>query len=200
MGRKHPRQRKHFFLYATCCLSFSIIAVGCIPVQQHYEGEGLFSQKPYEEKQLLLQAKTSFANGDYTTSIKQNRKILERFPKTHGDQALYDMGLIYLSPEYQYANYEISKQFFNQLIREYPDSVFKNQAKIWVSLLDQITANEKEIDIKNKKIALLENELNVEKKKITDLLNQMKRLKEIDLGIEEEKMEALPRKGQQGYE
>jgi hypothetical protein len=43
---------------------------------------------------------------------------------------------------------------------------------------------------------LLENELGTEKKQIINLQNQIKRLKEIDLGIEEKKREALPAIGQ----
>jgi hypothetical protein len=41
----------------------------------------------------------------------------------------------------------------------------------------------------------LENKLGIEKKEIINLQNQIKRLKEIDLGIEEKKREALPKIG-----
>jgi len=41
----------------------------------------------------------------------------------------------------------------------------------------------------------LENKLRIEKKEIINLQNQIKRLKEIDLGIEERKREALPEIG-----
>jgi len=52
------------------------------------------------------------------------------------------------------------------------------------------------VDKKNKQIDLLENELKTQKKEIINLQNQIKRLKEIDLGIEEKKREALPAIGQ----
>jgi outer membrane protein assembly factor BamD (BamD/ComL family) len=132
-----------------------------------------------------LRAKSSFSRGDFFTSIKENQEILNRFPKKYGDHALYAMGLIYAYPEYPDANYETSMTFFKKLIREYPESVFKNQAKIWISILNQTAENEKEID-------WLENSLKAEKKQIENLQNQIKRLKEIDLGIEEKKREALP--------
>jgi outer membrane protein assembly factor BamD (BamD/ComL family) len=90
----------------------------------------------------------------------------------------------------------MSMAFFKKLIREYPESVFKNQAKIWISILNQAAENEKEMDKKKNRIDLLENALNVEKKQIKRLKNQMKRLKEIDLGIEEKKREALPEIGE----
>jgi hypothetical protein len=43
---------------------------------------------------------------------------------------------------------------------------------------------------------LLENQLKAEDKKIRQLLNQIKRLKEIDLGIEEKKRNSLPKNAQ----
>ncbi len=196
MGRKHSRQRQHFFLYIACWLSLSLAGAGCAPFQKPYGEEQLSLRQASEEKQLLLRAKSSFASGDFSTSITENQEILNRFPQKYGDHALYAMGLIYAYPEYPDANYETSKNFFKKLIREYPKSVFKSQATIWISLLNQILENEHEIDKKNKKIVLLENKLKSENKKIKNLLNQIKSLKEIDLGIEEKKRKILPKNGQ----
>ncbi len=196
MGKKHSRQRKHFFLYLACWLSFSLAGAGCAPFNKPYGGEQLPLQKPSEEKQLLLRAKSSFARGDFLTSIKENQEILNRFPEKYGDHALYAMGLIHAYPEYPDANYETSLTFFQKLIRDYPESVFKNQAKIWISILNQAAENETAMDKKSKQIDRLKNALKAEKKQIKNLQNQIKGLKEIDLGIEEKKREALPEIGQ----
>ncbi|HAY40186.1 MAG TPA: hypothetical protein DCY53_13120, partial [Desulfobacteraceae bacterium] len=90
----------------------------------------------------------------------------------------------------------ISIHFFKKLVKEYPQSVFKDKAKIWIWLLNQNMDYAEKVDKKNKRIDLLENELKTEKKEIINLQNQIKRLKEIDLGIEEKKREALPAIGQ----
>ena len=185
MGRKHSRQRQHFFLYIACWLSLSLVGAGCTLLH-----------KPGEEEKLLLQAESSSDNSDFTKFVADWKEILERFPNTHGDQALYVMGLAYAFPKNPDANYETSKNFFKKLIREYPKSVFKSQATIWISLLNQILENKHEIDKKNKQIALLENDLQAGNKKIRNLQNQIKRLKEIDLGIEEKKRKILPKNGQ----
>ena len=196
MGRKHSRQRKHFFLYFACWLSFFLVVAGCVPFQKSDRGEQLPLPTPSEEKQLLLRAKSSFSRGDFLTSIKENQEILNRFPEKYGDHALYAMGLIYAYPEYPDANYETALTFFKKLIREYPESVFKNQAKIWISILNQTAEHETEKDKNKKQMDLLERALNAEKKQIKNLKNQIKSLKEIDLGIEEKKREALPEIGQ----
>jgi len=185
MGRKHSRQRQHFFLYIACWLSLSLVGAGCTLLH-----------KPGEEEKLLLQAEFSSDNSDFTKFVADWREILERFPNTRGDQALYVMGMAYAFPKNPDANYETSMNLFKTLIREYPESVFINQAKIWTHILDNSIKKEKEIDKKNRKIELLKNKLKAEDKKIRDLTNQIKRLKEIDLGIEEKKRKILPEDGQ----
>jgi cytolysin (calcineurin-like family phosphatase) len=106
------------------------------------------------------------------------------------------MGLAYAFPEYPDANYQMSLNLFKMLIREYPESAFITQAKIWISILERTIEKEKDVDEKNTKIDLLENQLKAEDKKIGELLNQIKSLKEIDLNIEEKKRTSLPENGQ----
>jgi hypothetical protein len=196
MGRKYSRKRKHFFLYITCWISFLLAGTGCAPYYNLYNDEPFSFQQNSEANQLLLEAKLSFSNGDFLTSLKKNQEMLTRFPQKYGSHALYMMGLIYANPEYTYVNYEISIHFFKKLVKEYPESVFKDKAKIWIWLLNQNMDYAEKIDKKNKRIDLLENELKTDKKEIINLQNQIKRLKEIDLGIEEQKREALPAIGQ----
>ena len=193
MGRKYSRQRKHFFLYIACWLSLLLAGTGCVPYYNLYNDEP-FSVNQYDEaNQILFQAKLSFANGDFLTSLKKSQEMLHRFPQKYGGHALYMMGLIYANPEYTYVNYGISIHFFKKLVKEYPESVFKDKAKIWIWLLNQNMNYAEKID-------LMENELRTEKKQIINLQNQIKRLKEIDLGIDKKKREALPAIGQENNE
>jgi len=196
MGRKYSRQRKHFFLYIACWISLLLAGTGCVPYYNLYNDEPFSFQQNSEASQLLLEAKLSFSSGDFLTSLKKNQEMLNRFPQKYGSHALYMMGLIYANPEYTYVNYDISIHFFKKLVKEYPESVFKDKAKIWIWLLNQNMDYAEKNDKKNKRIDLLETELKTEKKEIINLQNQIKRLKEIDLGIEEQKREALPAIGQ----
>jgi len=173
-----------------------LAGTGCVPYYNLYNDEPFSFQQNSEANQLLLEAKLSFSSGDFLTSLKKNQEMLNRFPQKYGSHALYMMGLIYANPEYTYVNYDISIHFFKKLVKEYPESVFKDKAKIWIWLLNQNMDYAEKNDKKNKRIDLLENELKTGKKEIINLQNQIKRLKEIDLGIEEQKREALPAIGQ----
>jgi hypothetical protein len=196
MGGKYSRQRKHIFLYLACWIGIFLVFAGCSPVYSQYEEEGGLYRQGADARQLLLQAKSSFTKGDFLASFQESQEILTRFPQKYGDHALYLMGLIYADPEYLYAKYEISLYYFDRLVKEYPESVFKNKAKIWIGLLNQNMDYATRIDNKNKQITSLGNELSSQKKQIKNLLLQIKQLKEIDLGIEEKKREALPKIGQ----
>jgi len=200
MGRKYSRQRKHFFLYIACWISLLLAGTGCVPYYNLYNEDPFSFPQNSDANQLLLQAKLSFSNGDFLTSFKKNQEMLNRFPQKYGEHALYMMGLIYANPEYTYVNYEISIHYFKKLIKEYPESVFKNKAKTWIWLLNQNMDYAEKIDKRTKKIAFLEKKLKAEKKQIINLQNQIKRLKEIDLGIEKKKREALPVNEQQNDE
>jgi len=192
MGRKYSRQRKHFFLYIACWMSLLIAGTGCVPYYNLYNDEPFSYHQYSEANQLLLQAKLSFSSGDFLTSLKKSQEMLNRFPQKYGSHALYMMGMIYANPENTYVNYEISIHFFKKLVKEYPESVFKEKANIWIWLLNQNMDYAKKVDKKNKRIDFLKNELKTDKKQIINLQNQIKRLKEIDLGIEKKKREALP--------
>jgi hypothetical protein len=195
MGGQHSRQRKHIFLYLACWLGLLLIFTGCASLYSHDEEAGLFHLGT-EARQLLLQAKSYFAKGDYSASFEESREILTRFPQKYGDQALYIMGLIYADPEYIYAEQDISIHYFDRLVKEYPQSALKKKAKIWIGLLNQNMDYAKKVDTNNEQLTSLKNELSSQKKQIKNLLNQIKQLKEIDLGIEEKKREALPKIGQ----
>ena len=196
MGGQHPRQRKHVFLYLACWLGLLLVFTGCSPLYSQYDEEGGLFQLRTEARQLLLQAKSSFSKGDYSASFQESREILTRFPQKYGDQALYIMGLIYADPEYIYAEHEISIYYFDRLVNEYPKSAFKHKAKIWIRVLNQNIDYAKKVDNNNEQITSLKDELSSQKKQTNNLLNQLKQLKEIDLGIEEKKREALPKIGQ----
>ena len=196
MGRKYSRQRKHFFLYIACWISLLLAGTGCTPYYNLYNDEPFSFHQHNEANQLLLLAKLSFSSDYFLTSLKKSQELLDRFHQKYGDQALYMMGLIYANPEYTYVNYEISIHFFKKLVEEYPKSVFKDKAKIWIWLLNQNMNYAEKIDKKNKSNAFLKNQLRTEKKQIIDLQNQIKRLKEIDLGIDKKKRQALPEIGQ----
>jgi hypothetical protein len=209
MGQERSGKREHLFLCIACCLSISLWLCGCVPSLRQWQGE-----------QALKEAKDLRSTGDYSASEKKTLGVLEDFPQTLGDEALFQLGLIYALPKNPKAEYEKSRVFFEKLVTVYPDSSRKEEALAWLLALDKITGNEKETfelqkkvkqfeqlsETRGKKLKQLQDELDGREKELTEhrdavrqlqnrvnvLESQLSKFKNIDLTIEQKKRATAP--------
>ena len=97
--------------------------------------------------EYLLRSQKLLAKGDYEGALEENQKVLSKYPnKSPGDEALFNMGLIYAHYGNPKKDYQKSILFFNKLIEGYPRSPLVEQAKIWVGVL-QVIEKSKQVDI-----------------------------------------------------
>lgn len=135
-----------------------------------------FARK-WQGMQKLAKARVLMLNGYHSSSLRGNKEVLRLFPRSLGDQALFQMGLNYAHSGNPDRNYKKSKKCFQRILKEYPDSDIRDKAGIWVLFLQEMIE-------KNREINNLQNQLE-------GLQYQIERLKEVDLGIEEKKRELL---------
>lgn len=208
MGSERARKRKRLFLCLACSVTMSLAAHGCV----HF-------QKKSEAEQHLAKARLLMSSGKFQASLRENQGVLRRYPKTHGDRALIQMGLIYLHPQNPNADFQRSLKYFQRLTNKFPGSSLTGEAEIWIFWLQKLSEKEKEIETLNRICNRKEKELTEKKKdineskaqverlqnqiktlqsqknkldlQIKDLSEQIKKLKEIDLGIEEKKRDTL---------
>lgn len=141
MGRKRIGSGKYFYICAASVIF--LLAFGCTTLEnikkRHSANEHLFrSQK------LLVQK-------DYESSLKENQRALSLSGgNPPGDQAIFNIALIYAHYENPNKDYRKSLDFFKKLIMEYPQSPLIEQAKIWVSVLD-VMERTKQVDIEIEK-------------------------------------------------
>jgi len=209
MGHERSGKREHLLLYIACCIGVSLWLCGCVPSLRQWQGE-----------QALKEAKDLRGTGDYSASEKKTLGVLEDFPQTLGDEALFQMGLLYALPRNPKADYEKSRAFFEKLVTLYPDSSRKEEAFAWVLVLDKIVGNEKETfelqkkvkqfeqlsEARGKRVKQLQEELEGREKEITEhrdsvrqlqnrvteLESQLAKFKKIDLTIEQKKRATVP--------
>ena len=161
------------------------------------------------------------ADRQYEASMAKNLTVLNNFPNSIADQALFQMGLLYAHPENPNQNYQKSLAAFNEILNEYSQSRLRHQTQLWVLIVEDVIDKKQKIGILNKKkgslaktveqqqieIALLqkriltrknvdlidslEKTVDEQKKEITQLLEQIEKLKRVDLKIEEEKQKIL---------
>jgi outer membrane protein assembly factor BamD (BamD/ComL family) len=172
-------------------------------------------------KYLLTSAKTSMAQGDYETSLGMSEDILKKYPRTLGDSALYQIGLIHLHPENEKANERIALGAFQRILKEYPESNKREDALVWVFTLRKMAERQEAIEVMTKEIEMLKLTRKRMEKRIDSLTNTLKdrterishlesmikgfvtrigslksqidELKSVDIGIEKKKRRSLKR-------
>lgn len=133
MGREHIGIWKRIFS-CIACLIFSLF-LGCATVKN--------SQNRNSASSVLLQSQKLISGGNFDRALKENERVMSLYIKEPpGDQAIYNLGLIYA--HYMNPGKDLNKSlmYFEKLIEEHPQSPLAEQAKIWVGLLKKIPMEE----------------------------------------------------------
>jgi len=162
-------------------MTLVLMVAGCLHWPQHRLGE-----------QRLAAARQHLAIGDYKAALAENQKVLAQFSPDLADQALFQIGLIYMHPHNPDLKYQKSIAAFQDLIDKYPASRLRPDAEIWILMIGQFIAQEKQIQILKQRNAPLVRKLRTQHTKINQLQDQLEKLKRIDIKIEEKKREAIP--------
>ena len=111
-------------------------------------------RKREKAKEYLLQGQKLLAQGDYEGALREYQKALTVSDhKALEDQALFNMGLVYVHSGYPKRDYKKSLNFFTKILNDCPQSPLVEQAKIWIGILqeneelNQVIQKLKEVDI-----------------------------------------------------
>lgn len=133
MGREHIGTWKRIFI-CIACLTFSLF-LGCATIKK-------FDDRSSADN-MLLKSRELISEGNFDGAIKENEQVMSLFIKEPpGDQAVYNMGLIYAHYMNPGKNLNKSILYFEKLIAEYPQSPLAEQAKVWLGLLKKISIEE----------------------------------------------------------
>jgi tetratricopeptide (TPR) repeat protein len=173
MGRKRTGTRK-FIYFCIINLIFSAF-FGCAVLYEKQKVTVNNEESQRKEKTLkilserLLRARELLEKQDYDGSLKEYQEILSLAGQNPpGDEALFNMGLIYAHFGNPKKDYGKSLGFLNKLAKGYPQSPFVTQARIWMGILQE---NEK---------------LNQTIQRLNQVIEESKK---VDIEIEEKKRE-----------
>lgn len=184
MGGKQPRKRKYFFLYYSCFLIVLLLLAGCA-VTSKFIDRG-------QANEYLRDAEKYILEGDYQAAIKNDRKVLAIFPKSHpGDEALFHMGLIFAHPENPQKDKSKSLHYFATLIKDFPESELVMQAGIWSKTLTARIDMDAEVKKLQEESGDFRQQIEKNHKTITTLKEQLRKIKEIDINMEEGKRQGF---------
>jgi len=110
----------------------------------------VISQEEQERRnaqQYLQQSQTLLGKGDYDGSLRQSQRVLTLAKNQEpADEALFNMALVYADPNNPKKDNRRAISLFNRVLKEYPESRWREQAKIWVGVLDGVEKL-KQVDI-----------------------------------------------------
>ncbi len=133
MGRKRTGTGKHILLCAAflTCLSIS----GCASV----DSPPLAKLPPQSEaRQHLVRAQKLLAQAGYQAALEENQKALSLSANNPpGDEALYNMALIYAHSGNPKRDYARSIALFKRLDKDYPQSYWTEQGKVWTHVIQE---------------------------------------------------------------
>jgi outer membrane protein assembly factor BamD (BamD/ComL family) len=95
-------------------------------------------------------------NLDFEEAARKNNRVLDKAGKKKpADVALYNLGLIYAHDINPAKDYEKSQNYFQQLVKQFPDSELTEEALIWLGLFETIEKMQQidiEIDLQKKQL------------------------------------------------
>jgi tetratricopeptide (TPR) repeat protein len=128
MGRKQIGPRKYIFYSIACLISLSLFRCAAIDELRTRE----------ESKRDLRQGHKLLARGNYDGALEKYQKVLALSSrKPPEDEALFYIGLIYASSRYPKGDTKKSMDFFTDILNDWPQSPFVEQAKIWLGILHE---------------------------------------------------------------
>ena len=159
MGRKRTRTWLYLYLSITCMIFISL--AGCATPKE-MEAKG-------EPREYFTTAQKLLDQGDYEGSLRENEKVVSLYDNIPpGDEALFNIGLIYAHHGNLKRDYKKSLDLFKRLLMMFPQSPLVGQAKLWIGILQENQSLNRKIEELNKTI---------------------KKSKQVDIEIEEKKEE-----------
>ena len=161
MGMKQIGIGRHLYFFVACIISATLIC-GCSASQI---------------KSSFKEANDYASQGSYITSLSQYEQILKKYPET-GDRVLFEMGVIYAYPANWQRNYNKSLECFQKLIKDFPDSDYRQAGEVMISQINHIKLKEKEIIAHQRQIESLTKELNLQGNEIASLQKKISALEQ----------------------
>jgi outer membrane protein assembly factor BamD (BamD/ComL family) len=141
MGRKRIGQGQHFYF----CFALLIFFAGCSLLRE--------SNRRREAREALAAGNELLNRGDFDASIRSYENVLAMAgEKPPADVATYQMALAYAHPKNPKRDLQKAMSSFSQVITAYPSSPWTEQARIWLGVLKETQASQREIEESRREI------------------------------------------------
>lgn len=139
MGRERSRTRLYVYHGLACIIMLAGSA--CVPFR------GAFPEQ--EPPAHLQRVKERIDKGDFDAAMRYYQNDLARPAgdrERHADEALFDLGLLYVHYANPKKDYQKALGCFTRLVKEYPRSPLVEEARVWTNVLESMEKS-KRVDI-----------------------------------------------------
>jgi tetratricopeptide (TPR) repeat protein len=105
----------------------------------------------HEARALSREANDFFNQGKYEASLSKYEQIIEKHPAI-ADRVLFEMGIIYAHPKNEQKDYQKSLKCFQKIVRDYPDSEFRQDSQMMILQIQNVIIKNKLIAAQQKQI------------------------------------------------
>jgi hypothetical protein len=136
MGGERARTGKHLYHCAACLIAAALAA--CVPLGT------LGGSDPYTH---LRRVEPLMAQHDFEGALHESQEVIDHSPQAPpGDEALFDMALIFAHYANPKKDYHRSLVLFTRVVKEFPDSPRVEEAKVWIGVLETMEKT-KQVDV-----------------------------------------------------
>ena len=142
--------------------------------------EGLVADPDFER------ANDYAKKGNYKASLGIYEKILAQYPRV-GDRALFEMGIIYLSGRNQQKDYQKSLECFLRLMKNYPNSKYRQNSDAMISLLTEMISLLTEITGRDKRIISQKRQIDELVQQVETFEKKIEQMKQVDMNLKQKR-------------
>lgn len=178
----------HRGFFLICIILILIPAGGCSRSYERVMAKSTFNE-----------ADDFYNRGSYQASLGKYEQIMGKYPAV-GDRVLFEMGIIYSHPNNERKDYKKSLECFEKLIREYPGSVYRQDAEMMIYHINNVIlkdgrliAQQTQIEGLAKEVGMKKNEVTAQQREIAALEKELK-IKEDEILAQQKKIDVLEQK------
>lgn len=140
-------------------------------------------------KSNFHEADNLFRQGSYKASLGKYEQIIEKYPAA-ADRALFEMGIIYAYAGNEQKDYRKSLELFERLVKEHPDSGYRQNAEVMMFQIDSVLTKDKMIKEQQARIEDLGRRIEGKSGEIVAKRNEIESLRQ-DIGNRRREVAAL---------
>jgi outer membrane protein assembly factor BamD (BamD/ComL family) len=131
----------------------------------------------HEASLLSEEANDFFNQGKYEASLSNYEQIIEKHPAV-ADRVLFEMGIIYAHPRNEQKDYQKSLEFFQKLVKDYPDSEYRRDSQTMIFQIHNVIIKDTIIAAQQTQIETSRQEVKGKENEIITLQEQTETLEE----------------------